>query len=262
MDPSQLRSKIRTKFWTGPTSGTCKGYLQANLVILPQLWMNEFLQYCHLNSQPLPVLGHGKVGDPRVDILAKDSDIRHDVAKYWVYRNGILEQTALDIQNLWEDDWVWALLGCSFSAEIVLENAGIHLWHLEHGKNVPMYRTKLETTPTPRWSGELVVSMRWINTEQVSLAKSITSQFPLAHGAPVAIGFSNSLGIDNIARPEWGDFYKPPIDDVVPIFWACGVTSQSAIIRSRPPIAITHAPGHMFVSDWPVDKICNLTTIE
>ena len=261
MEPQEIRSQIREQYWTNPTSGVCDGFVQANLVILPSIWARSFLDYCRKNPQPLPLLGFGQAGNPYVSGLADGADIRSDVAQYCVYRHGKLEETVLDIGELWQDDWVWILLGCSFTAEQALKTAGVHLWHLDHGRTVPMYKTQRQTQPAGPWSGELVVSMRWVNTQEVALAQSVTSQFALAHGAPVDMAFPNSLGISDLSSPDWGEFHEPPAD-AVPLFWACGVTSQSAIMRSAPPIAITHAPGHMFITDWPVERIRNVAEIE
>jgi uncharacterized protein YcsI (UPF0317 family) len=243
------RHLIRTGEWRRPTSGLALGYVQANLVILPQSWAREFTEFCHLNPGPAPLLDITAPGDPRPMRVAPDADLRTDLPRYRIYRHGKLVEEREDILPLWQDDFVAFLLGCSFSAERALLEAGIHLRHIEQGKNVAIYRTSLDCQATERLHGPLVVSMRPIKEELVARASEITARYPLAHGAPVHSGPPAMLGISDLAAPDWGDPPDMAADDV-PVFWACGVTPQAVIMESQPALAITHAPGYMFITDW------------
>jgi uncharacterized protein YcsI (UPF0317 family) len=142
------------------------------------------------------------------------------------------------------------LIGCSFSFETALMSAGVPIRHIDQGRNVSMYRTNLDCRPAGRLSGPLVVSMRPIPAAQVVTAVQVTERMPEVHGAPVHVGVPEALGITDLAAPDYGDPVRIEDGDV-PVFWACGVTPQAALMESRPPFAITHAPGHMFVTDVP-----------
>lgn len=250
MKPAQARRLIRSGVWKHPTTGLALGYVQANLVILPQFWAEEFAEFCRLNPKPAPLLDVTAPGDPRPMKVAPDADIRSDVPRYCVYQEGQLVEEREDILSLWQNDFVAFLLGCSFSAERTLSESGIRLRHIEQSKNVAMYQTSVSCAATARIHGPLVVSMRPIKVPQIDRVTEITSRYPLAHGAPVHCGDPSALGIADLAHPDWGDAV-PVEEDEAPVFWACGVTSQAAIMESKPALAITHAPGYMFITDWP-----------
>ena len=249
MNSTQARQLIRSGAWKRPTTGLALGYVQANLVILPGSWAEEFALFCRLNPGSAPLLERTAPGDPHPMKVAPGADLRTDLPLYRVYREGKLVEESEDIVSLWQEDFVAFLLGCSFSAEHALIEHGIRLRHLEQRKNVAMYRTSIPCTPTPRMHGSLVVSMRPIEKALVDRVAEITGRYPLAHGAPVHIGDPAALGIADIAHPEWGDAVDATDDDVL-MFWACGVTSQAIIMEAKPEIAITHSPGHMFITDW------------
>lgn len=248
---SEARQLIRAGQWKRPTTGLALGHVQANLVILPQSWAEEFALFCRLNQQAAPLLDVTAPGNPHPMKVAPDADIRTDVPHYRVYHEGqLVEEEPEDIQSLWQQDFVAFLLGCSFSAERALIEQGIRLRHLEQGKNVAMYRTSIPCTATPRFHGPLVVSMRPMLETHLDRVVEITSHYPLAHGAPVHIGDPTALGISDLTHPDWGDAVSIE-DDEVPVFWACGVTPQTIIMEVKPEIAIAHSPGHMFITDWP-----------
>ena len=245
--PSSIREMIRRGGWPNPTSGLCKGYVQANLVILPKEWAYDFLLFCVRNPKPCPILD---VLDPGVvePRIAKNADIRRDLPKYRIYENGCIKEVVEDISELFTDDMMSFLLGCSLSFEKALMDAGIGIRNIDEGKNVSMYITNRICQPAGRFSAPLVVSMRPMRPEQAIRASQITTRFYLTHGAPVYMGDPNGIGIDDINRPDFGD----PVtikEGEIPVFWACGVTSQLAVESASPPIAITHLPGHMFITD-------------
>lgn len=247
-DPAALRQHLAAGRYQGHTSGLGQGRVQANIVILPGDWANEFLRYCALNRQACPLLDVTEPGDPFFRNLGAAIDIRHEVPRYRVYRHGELSEERVDIEHLWQDDLVAFALGCSFSFEQPLLDAGIRLRHIDLGRNVAMYRTNIDTRPTARLSGKLVVSMRPMKAVDAIQAIQITGRMPNVHGAPVHIGDPSLIGIHALDEPDYGD--AVPINaDEIPVFWACGVTPQSVVQASRPPLCITHAPGCMLVTD-------------
>jgi uncharacterized protein YcsI (UPF0317 family) len=225
------------------------GFVQANLVVLPRDWAYDFLVFCQRNPKPCPLLDVTEPGDPVPRIVAPDADIRTDVSAYRVFRDGELTEECSEIKALWRDDLVGFLLGCSFTFENALLQAGVPVRHIEMNRNVPMYRTNRPCRPAGRFHGPMVVSMRPMTTEQAIRATAICSRFGRAHGAPVWVGSPKAIGIDDLSRPDYGDSVEIR-DGEVPVFWACGVTPQAVVLESKPPFVITHKPGHMFVTDW------------
>jgi len=247
--PAQrARAAIRRGQHTGHTSGLADEHVQGNVVILPQAWANNFLRFCQRNPKPCPVLAVGEPGDPMLPTLGHDIDIRTDVPRYRVWQHGNLVDEPTDIQTLWQDDWVTFVLGCSFSFEQALLQAGVPLRHIEQGRNVAMYRTHLPTVAAGPFAGPLVVSMRPMRAEHAIRAVQITSRFPQVHGAPVHLGDPRLIGIADLQQPDYGDAVTVH-DDELPVFWACGVTPQAALALAKPPICITHAPGAMLIAD-------------
>ncbi len=234
-----------------PTSGVAAGLTQANLIAVPADWAFETLLYAQRNPKSCPVLEVIEQGQVE-SVLAPGSDIRTDIGRYRIWRDGELAEEVADASAAWEEhpDLVAFLIGCSFTFETGLMDAGIPIRHQELGRNVPMYRTNIDCTPAGRLRGEMVVSMRPIPAGRVADAVRISGRTPAVHGAPVHIGDPASLGIADLSRPDFGD--EPEVrEGEVPVFWACGVTPQAAIMASRPPFAVTHAPGYMFITDVP-----------
>src|SRR5471030_446841 len=242
------RRAIRSGQWTGPTSGMAPGYVQGNLAILPNALASDFMRFCQLNPKPCPLLAAGAPGDPCLPTLGRDLDIRTDLCRYKVFRNGELIDEPTDIDKHWRDDLVIFALGCSFSFEDALMQDGMELRHITNNSTVPMYRTSIETTPAGPFHGPMVVSMRPLKPADAIRAIQITTRFPAVHGAPVHLGFPGEIGIQDLAKPNYGD--PVPVEaGELPVFWACGVTPQAAIAAARPPFAITHSPGKMLVTD-------------
>jgi uncharacterized protein YcsI (UPF0317 family) len=231
-----------------PTPGLALGYVQANLVILPLALAFEFLLFCQRNPKSCPILEVTEAGNPEPRIIAPGADIRTDLPRYQIFRQGQLVGETTDILSLWREDFIAFLMGCSFSFENALLNAGLPVRHIEESKNVPMYKTNLICLPTQKFSSPLVVSMRPIPMHQVVQAVEITSRYVKAHGSPIHIGNPEAIGITALENPDYGDAVSIR-ENEVPVFWACGVTTQTAILQLKPDLAITHAPGHMFISD-------------
>jgi uncharacterized protein YcsI (UPF0317 family) len=242
------RQKIRRGEHSGPTSGLAPGFVQANLAILPQRLAEDFLRFCQLNPKPCPLIGVATAGDWRVPALGEDLDIRTDLPRYRVWRDGAIVDEPAGLMNWWRDDLVTFAIGCSFSFEQALIEDGIELRHFTCNCTVPMYRTSIETVPAGPFHGPLVVSMRPMKSADAIRAVQITTRFPSVHGAPVHLAKPEAIGIKDIAKPDWGD--PVPIgDDEIPVFWACGVTPQSVIMAVKPEFCITHYPGAMLVTD-------------
>ena len=246
--PREIRALIRKGQWTEPTAGLANGYAQANLVILPQELAYEFLVFCQRNPKPCPLLEVTEVGSPCPTRLAPDADLRTDLPKYRLYRQGELEAEVLEITEHWRDDFVAFLLGCSFTFEAALLAAGIPVRHIEEGCNVPMFITNIECVPAGRFHGPMVVTMRPIPHQKVVRAVQVTGRYPAVHGAPVHIGDPSAIGIDELGKPDFGDAVATK-EGEVSVFWACGVTPQAVAMKVKPDFMITHAPGHMFISD-------------
>ncbi|MDF1720354.1 MAG: putative hydro-lyase [Minwuia sp.] len=245
-DIVDVRAVIRAGGYQGHTAGLAPGRLQTNLAILPQSMAADFEQFCRLNPRPCPLVGMTEPGSPMMPGLG-DIDLRTDVPTYNIYRDGVLAETVADITEYWRDDLVGFALGCSFTFEQALLEAGIPMHHIAADRTVPMYRTNIETMPVGPFSGGIVVSMRYVAPDQVARVTEITSAFTWAHGAPIHVGDPAAIGISNIEAPDWGDPPCGPAD--VPVFWACGVTPQNALTNARPPICITHTPGRMLIAD-------------
>jgi uncharacterized protein YcsI (UPF0317 family) len=244
----RVRLSARAGELTGPTSGLAGGYMQGNLVILPADHAADFLLFCHLNPRPCPVIGLSARGDPRIPSLGADLDVRTDLPRYQVWRSGKLVEEPTDILRHWRDELVAFVLGCSFSFEEALMADGIPIRHIELGLNVSMYRTSIECVRAGPFRGPLVVSMRPMKPADAIRAVQITSRFPAVHGAPVHLGLPHLIGVRDLSRPDYGDAV-PIAADELPVFWACGVTPQAALVDAALPFAITHAPGHMLVTD-------------
>jgi len=246
--PSQTARLAYRSGKVGVTAGVAPGFVQGNLAILPEKLASAFHRFCQLNPKPCPIIGMSEIGDPRIPALGIDLDIRTDLPRYRVWRDGQLTEEPTDIMAHWRDDLVAFVIGCSFSFEEALIADGLKIRHIEEGRNVPMYRTNVPCASAGPFAGPLVVSMRPFKPADAIRAIQITTRFPAVHGAPVHFDKPELIGIKDISKPDYGDAVSIQPDEV-PVFWACGVTPQSVILQSRPDFAITHAPGHMLVTD-------------
>ena len=247
MTGAQLRERIRSGQWRGQTSGAARGYVQANLVMMPREAAFDFLMFCVRNPKPCPVLDVLEAGETEPSI-APGADLRTDLPRYRVFRDGRLEKEVSDVREYFGRDTVSFLLGCSFSFENAMLAKGLPVRNIEEGKNVSMYVTDRQCRPAGPFSAPLVVSMRPLTPSDAVTAVQVTTRFHITHGAPVHMGDPAAIGIRDIGRPEFGD----PVEirpGEIPVFWACGVTSQLAATSAPLPLVITHSPGHMFVSD-------------
>lgn len=248
LTPKAIRAMIRNGDYTGNTSGFAPGFVQANLVILPQKYAYDFLRFCQSNPQSCPLLAQGEAGQFDMPALAADFDVRTDLPKYRTYENGQLASEVTDISHLWRNDLVMFLIGCSFSFEEALIADGIEIRNISQGRNVPMYTTNIPCQSAGVFKGNMVVSMRPMKPKDAIRAIQICSRYPQVHGAPVHFGDPSAIGISNINAPNFGEAVTIN-EGEVPVFWACGVTPQVAIAHAAPDFCITHAPGHMAILD-------------
>jgi uncharacterized protein YcsI (UPF0317 family) len=244
------RARIRSGEHTGPTSGLAPGFAQANLVVLGADHALDFLRFCVRNPKPCPLLEVTDTGSAYPTVLAPEADLRTDLPRYRVFRNGELVDEPTDVIGHWRDDLVSFLLGCSFTFEWALASAGLPVAHQDQGVNVPMYVTNQPCVGAGHFEGPMVVSMRPFTPVDVPRAIEVSARFPAMHGSPVHIGDPAEIGIPDLNHPDFGDAVRLAPGDV-PVFWACGVTPQAVVLQARPSLAIFHAPGHMFITDRP-----------
>ncbi|AXN41088.1 putative hydro-lyase [Peribacillus butanolivorans] len=252
--PAELRAMIRNNELIKPTAGMANGYAQANLAILKKEHAFDFLLFCQRNPKSCPLLDVTEVGSPIPKFAAQSGDIRTDIPKYRIYKYGELVEEVTDISDYWEDDMVGFLIGCSFTFEHALLNNDISIRHIEEDCNVPMYKTNISCVEAGIFHGKMVASMRPIPQKDVVRAAQVTSRFPAVHGGPIHIGDPEAIGVSNIQQPDFGDAVTIR-EGEVPVFWACGVTPQSIAMETKPAIMITHAPGHMFITDIRDEKL-------
>ena len=245
---ASVRARIRAGTWTSHTSGLADQHVQGNVVILPEAQANDFLRFCQQNPKPCPLLAVSEPGQYLLPTLGEQVDIRTDVPRYRVWQKGQLTDEPTDIASIWRDDLVTFIIGCSFSFEQALLEAGLPLRHLEQGRNVAMFRSSIATNAVGPFHGPMVVSMRPFKPAAAIRAIQITSRFPQVHGSPVHVGLPHLIGIHDLSRPDYGDAAEVR-DDELPVFWACGVTPQAVVAQAKPDFCITHTPGAMLITD-------------
>lgn len=250
--PKEFRELVRMGQWTSQTAGLLSGFVQANLVVLPQEYAVDFASFCVKNPKPCPILDISSPG--RYDtFLAQDADLRTDLPKYNIYRKGCLEKTVTDLIGEWRDDLVCFLLGCSHTFEHILVSAGVPLRYLEQGLSLSLYNTNIETIPVGPFHGTVIVSMRPIPQNKVAKATVLSARYPKVHGAPLHIGNPSLIGVD-LDHPYVGDAIELVSNDI-PVFWGCGVTPQHIALNAKIPYMITHSPGHMFITDATINDL-------
>ena len=248
LSPVELRHLIRSGDFFGQTSGLCPGYPQANLAILPKDLAYDFLLFTQRNPRPCPVLEVSDTGSRKLHEFADDIDLANDFPKYRIYRNGKVDAEVTSVADIWQNDFVSFIIGCSFSFESELLAAGIEVRNITEKVNVPMFNTNIPLKSAGPFHGNMVVSMRPIPETQIPTAVQVTGAMPNVHGAPIQIGDPETIGISDLAQPDYGDPVTIKAGEQ-PVFWPGGVTPQNVIMQTKPPLVITHAPGHMLVTD-------------
>jgi uncharacterized protein YcsI (UPF0317 family) len=248
MKPNEVRKLIRAGQIDFQTSGMCNGYAQANMAVLPKELAFDFLLFAQRNQKPCPVLDVTEPGSPVPRLIAPDADLRYDIPRYRIYKKGVFVDEVTDLEKYWRDDLVAFLLGCSFSFEGPMLEAGLDVRHITDKHNVPMYITNIQCVPAGVFHGPMVVSMRPMKPKDAVRAVQVTSRMPFVHGAPIHFGNPAAIGINDIDKPDFGEQSEIKAGEV-PVFWPCGVTPQAVAMAVKPEFMITHAPGHMFISD-------------
>jgi uncharacterized protein YcsI (UPF0317 family) len=248
-DPAALRRLIRHGAYTGRTGGLAMGRVQANLAIMPAAHADDFLRYCQRNPKPCPLLAVSEPGDPSLPQLGAGIDVRTDIPRYSVFRDGELAEEVHDIRGLWRKDFVAFALGCSYSFEQAIIEAGLRLHHIDARMGPPRYTCSIDTVAAGPFSGKMVVTLRAFPPADAIRAIQVTSRFPMVHGAPVHMGNPRLIGIDDLYTQCDSTFIPYPEDEEIPLFWACGVTPQVAAQAARLPLFISHTPAHMLICD-------------
>jgi uncharacterized protein YcsI (UPF0317 family) len=247
MNPKEFRKKVALGEFSSPTSGYCDGHVQANMVALPSKYAKSFEEFAKLNNKAIPVLEIIK-GGYKTKVLADDANLLNEIPQYNIIKDGKVIKSVKSIEEYYDEDLVFFLIGCSFTFEKALVDAGIKLRHMEQKRNVSMYNTNIDLNPYDMFKGKMVVSMRPVKKELVAEACVVTSHYPATHGSPIQVGYPEMIGIKDLSKPDYGDFVDI-YEDEIPLFWPCGVTPQNALRDIKIPFAITHKPGHMFVGD-------------
>lgn len=277
-----VRLAARSGALRSVTSGLAPSHLQANLIVLPSRYAADFRLLCARNPVPCPLLAESSSpgsfsalkshltapsGSPVP--VAADIDLRRDAPAYRLYRDGNLVSATepSDIVAHWTDDHVGFLIGCSYSFETALTLAGLTPRHILLNRNVAMYRTSVPLCPAGVFTGATyVVSMRPYRSSEVERVREVTRPYVQTHGEPIAWGWEGmrQLGIEDISRPQWGDqvlgldgsVFTEEDEEYVPVFWACGVTPQNAVVMAGlEGVVMGHAPGYMIVLDVTEDQV-------
>ncbi len=246
-EPLRLRHRFRAGWSPDSTAGMAPGHVQANLAVLPAGWAERFVAWCRANPKPCPVLAVSEPGEPLMPSLGADLDLRTDLPRYQLWRDGTIVDEPTDLLAAWQADWVSVALGCSYSFDDALAAAGVPLRHLALGVNPPIYVSNIPTVPVPPFEGTTIVSMRPLSHAYAERAADITRPYAHAHGAPVHIGDPAAIGVA-LDQPDGGT-HLPLEPGEIPVFWACGVTPSTALLRARPPVCATHWPGAMLITD-------------
>jgi uncharacterized protein YcsI (UPF0317 family) len=247
--PAEVRAAVRKGF-SGVTSGLAPGFFQGNLVVLPASWASAFVEFCRLNSGPLPVMAVSAPGDPSLPALGEGIDVRCDLGGYQLWKEGRVERCLSNAHAHWREDAVAVVLGCWFSNEAGLKAAGVRMRHLELGIQGGLFRTDRTCVPAGPFQARLVVSMRPFLESDVDRVFAYTSNMPLAHGAPIYGGNAAGLGISDWNKPDWGESLAPEEGETA-LCWGCGLTAFEALRLAGVPEFLSHMPGRMLVTDVP-----------
>ncbi|MET3927404.1 DUF1445 domain-containing protein [Devosia sp. 2618] len=252
--PHELRTLMRRGVMRDRTGSLAAGFQQANIAILPMQWAENFQAYVEANHAACPLLAIGAPGDPSLPSLGSNIDIRFDLPRYRVLQGGVVTNDPFDVGDVWRADMVTFALGCSLGFEAVVIGAGAALRCHAPGQTCSAFVSAIETVEVGPFRGPLVVTMRAVRREDVDLVAAITAMHPETHGGPVHVGDPAAIGVD-LSNPIEGIGLTDLREGEVAMFWPCGVTSHYALAKAAPPIAITHFPGHMLVTDLPAGEL-------
>jgi uncharacterized protein YcsI (UPF0317 family) len=249
LESQRVRRDIRAGRYTGNSRGLAPGYVHCNIAIMPKAFAFDFMLYCQRNQRACPVLEVTDPGDPEPRKLAPGADLRTDLSRYSVFIDGERQDDVDDISHLWRDDLVSFLIGSGITFDDAFERAGVPT-HRDRW----VVRTTLPTEPAGPFRGDLIATMRWLTPQQAITAVQVSSRFPFNHGAPIHIGDPAAIGTD-LKNPMFGGSVPERPAHLTSVFWACGVTPQSAAEAAKLPLFIVHAAAHGFISDLRADSL-------
>jgi len=246
MSPKEFRSLVRRGEWTGTNLNVCRGYAMANLAIVPKDCAFEFLLFCLRNSQPCGLIDVTEPGDPHPKFAAPEADLRTDLPRYRVFKDGECVDEPTDVIKYWREDLVAFLIGCSCSFDWALQAANVQY------RLIGAYKSTIQCVPAGRFYGPMVISCRFVkNGHDAVRAVQISSRMRAVHGPPVHIGNPSAIGIKDLYHPDFYPFEpaRPQKPDEIAMYWGCGITPQTVAMESKVPFMITHCGGHMFITD-------------
>jgi uncharacterized protein YcsI (UPF0317 family) len=256
--PSLFRQLVRENLHFGPTNGICIGYMQCHMVVMDLSLAMNFITFCQRNHQSCPMLEicvddeNSRSYMPTELAPSGNVDLRTDIPKYSIYRDGLWERDIANATSVWPENAVSFLIGSSFSYDGAFIDAGIPLRSVDANKNVPYYTTNIPCQSAGPFSGNVVVSMKPIPCTMVSEEVLITQEYPYIHGTPICIGGDGrTIGIANLNAPDFGEAIVFDPNQDVPVFHESGMTIHQVIMTSKIPFAITSAVGCMFITDRP-----------
>jgi uncharacterized protein YcsI (UPF0317 family) len=250
---AEVRAAIRAGLWRGTAHDMARGYIQANLAILPEAQALDFLRFCLRNPKPCPLLDVTDTGDPEARQVAPGSDLRTDLSRYRIYRDGHFVEEVTDLRAIWRPDHVGFVMGCSLSFDAALQAEGIPAASFRRGSRIPTFTSSIDCVPAGPFRGPMVVSMKPIPPRWAEAVQAVTARYPGAHGGPIHVGDPAAIGVDP-GRAEWTTACDFAPDDV-PMFWGCGVTPQAVALAAGIPEMITHSVGHMFLTDLRLEDL-------
>ena len=246
---SKLRQLIREGQHTTTTAGLVPNNIQTNITILEKSKAEKFKHFCQLNPTSCPIHYVSAPSEFTATPLATDSDSRNDVGRYRVIENGLHTDTVSSLMDYNLIDYVTFYIGCSYTFEHALIQAGVPQRHIQQQRTVAMFTTNIRCIPVAPFDCNMVVSMRYIPFDVLKLTHDVCGSYPLSHGAPVWMGDPRRIGIDAITDPPEIGEYSAPTEGDVPVFWGCGVTTQNALMSAKLDKVFCHYPGHMFITD-------------
>jgi uncharacterized protein YcsI (UPF0317 family) len=253
MNPKDFRHLVRQGKWVDETL-VCSGYIQTHLAIVPRDLAFEFLLFCNRNPKPFPVLEVTDPGDYLSKSMAPGADLRTDLPKYYIYKDGKLVSEVNNIKDYWRDDLVCFLIGCARRIDLIFDAAKVGY------RKVGSFSTNIRCIPSGCFKGSIVVQCYLFKDNSSALrAIQISSRFPAMHGSPVHIGDPAVIGIRDLCHPDHPSVPVSPREpDEIALYWACAASLHALAKESRPSLMIVNAPGYMLVTDQLNEKLAML----
>ncbi len=258
MSPQEFRSIVSSGEWTGHSMNKCRGSAVTDMVIVPKEYAYDYLVFAHRNPKIISIVDMTEAGSPHPLKVAPEADLRTDLPKYLVYRDGQVIDTPTDIKKYWRDDLVAFLTGCSESFDWALKEANVQ-YHVNG-----VFSTNIPCIPVGPFCGNMAVSCRLFQTASDAVrAVQISSRHFIMHGAPVHIGDPSTIGIKDLSQPDlinsWEDITsRQPAEGEVAMFWACGATNRIVAAEAKLPLMIVDYPLSIFITDKLAEELAIL----